>query len=65
MPYRFNPFTGTFDFYEPTLYVPVTVESGTTFKIPSDTQVLYSIPITNEGTIDIDGYLVHVHGVTP
>jgi hypothetical protein len=46
-------------------YPPLTVFPGEVFLVPENRQVLYSIPIENEGIIEMDGYLVHVHGVTP
>jgi hypothetical protein len=46
--------------------VPTLVSVGEIFHVPLNTQVLYSLPIVNDGgDIDIEGYLVHVQGATP
>lgn len=50
MPYAFNPFTGTLDFFvAPTaagaLNVPLDVATGVVYAVPANSQVLFSEPI--------------------
>ncbi len=39
---------------------PVIIPHGNIFLVPNNTQVMYSVPINNEGIIEVDGYLVEV-----
>lgn len=39
---------------------PIDVPANTTFTVPANQQVLYSLPITVEGTIDVNGALIQV-----
>jgi len=40
--------------------VPVSIATSDTFYVPTNTQVLFALPITVDGTIVIDGELVGV-----
>lgn len=39
---------------------PTLVQTGETFVVPANKQVLFSLPITVDGTLQVDGYLVEV-----
>ena len=41
-------------------FVPYYIPPATTFTVPLNKQALFSIPIINDGTIIVDGYLVGV-----
>lgn len=42
------------------LGVPYFIASGDTFTVAFPIQALFSMTIDNEGTIDVDGYLIQV-----
>jgi hypothetical protein len=41
-------------------FVPVFLAAGETFTVPENKQALFAMPIDNEGTLIVDGYLVWV-----
>jgi hypothetical protein len=41
-------------------YTPIIIAAGETFTVPTNTQMLYAIPIQNDGTLIVDGELVEV-----
>lgn len=41
-------------------FTPIVISAGETFTVPANTQMLYSVPIEVEGTLVIEGELVHV-----
>lgn len=42
-------------------FAPYFIESSEVFTVPTNRQVLWSLPIDNEGVLDIDGILVAVN----
>src|SRR4051812_4105321 len=39
-------------------YTPIVIASVETFTVPENTQMLYAVPITADGTLVVDGELV-------
>lgn len=44
----------------PSGFVPVVIPDGQAFTVPDNTQVLFRMPITVDGTLIVDGYLIKV-----
>ncbi len=64
MPYRFNPFTGTLDYYQKASTkeyaeaVPLKLTTGQTFTIPTNKQVIIGTVIT----VDLGAEVVIAQG---